>query len=161
MPRFYFHLAAPGLIDEDEVGIDTLDLDSAYLEACEAIPGVIAEMLDAGHDPSQVEFRIADAFGVVLMEVPLFERVKRRRAGPPEAGPAGRKADALIERAASLTRQIRQRAALLRETMAKAEREAERLRRIRAELAALVSGMGEKAMRESDRARERATRRPL
>jgi hypothetical protein len=59
------------------------DLDAAYLDLCEGLPRLVAELVEEGHDPGRCAFEVTDAEGRPLMEVPLLERLRARAARPP------------------------------------------------------------------------------
>lgn len=107
MTSFYFHLETPEGVEADETGIELKDLDEAYLEACRAIPGTVAELVVGGHDPGRCAFHIAGDDEVVLMVVPLFERVRHPIEPKPDATPRrGPSSEQIFERVARLTREL-------------------------------------------------------
>jgi hypothetical protein len=73
MPRFFFNLSSEGNVSIDETGMDFPSLESAYLDACEAILEIGIEKLRTRKDPSKDMFEIADGQRNVLMQVPFFE----------------------------------------------------------------------------------------
>lgn len=82
MPHFYFHFRDVDRVESDDIGIECSSVEEAYLEACEAIPGVLGDVVQAGRDPRACAFEIANAAGQHLMQVPLLEPIRsaRRRA---------------------------------------------------------------------------------
>ena len=60
----------------------TLD-GAAYLDACEAIPALTAELVQEGRDPSGCVFEIRDAARRLVMEVPFSERRRPVRRPAP------------------------------------------------------------------------------
>ena len=83
MPLFFFHLRTPDGLDRDDAGLEWLDLETAYLEACRAIPGMAAELIGKGVDPMRHAFEIADANDNPLLEVPFNETMRDTRKLPP------------------------------------------------------------------------------
>jgi hypothetical protein len=73
MPRFFFNLSSEGNVSIDETGMDFPSLETAYLDACEAILEMGIEKLRARQDPSKDLFEIADGQRNILMQVPFFE----------------------------------------------------------------------------------------
>lgn len=76
MPLFFFHLRTPEGLDPDENGLMMPDLETAYLEACDSIPDMAADLVHKGLSPMPFSFVIADAAGETLMEVPFAERLR-------------------------------------------------------------------------------------
>lgn len=83
MPLFFFHLRTDRGLDRDDVGTPFPDLDTAYLDACRAIPEMLKGLHDGGHDPMRCAFEIADEDGRPLMDVPFAERLTRAINRPP------------------------------------------------------------------------------
>jgi len=103
MPHFYFHLRTPAGWERDDIGLDFIGLEAAYLDACRAIPAMAAELAKSKHDPLRYVFEIADKAGQLLMEVPFSEMLdkghKPRRPGMPALT---QKAQAEMERTVRL-----------------------------------------------------------
>jgi hypothetical protein len=76
MPRFFFNLSSEGNVSMDETGMDFPSLETAYLDACEAILEMGIEKLRARQDPSKDMFEIADGQRNVLMQVPFSEALR-------------------------------------------------------------------------------------
>ena len=85
MPLFFFHLRKRDCLERDDIGVECADLDVAYLQACETIPDLSADLLREGHDPMACAFEISSGNGMLLMQVPFDERVRRRRRPSPSA----------------------------------------------------------------------------
>lgn len=87
MPRFYFHLRGPKGLDRDSEGLELAGVEAAYLGACQAIPGMSADLVHEAENPIRYSFEITDESGTVLMEVPFAEILDRgrKRAAPPGA----------------------------------------------------------------------------
>jgi len=81
MPLFFFHLRTPSCLEEDELGLELDDVETAYLDACRAFPPMATDLLDCGHEPLGCSFEITNGAGELLMEVPFSEAIsaKRRR----------------------------------------------------------------------------------
>lgn len=79
MPVFFFHLRTPAELQVDDVGLDCVDLEAAYLEACYAIPGLATDFIQRGCNPMEYGFEITDAAGAILHEVPFTELVRGHR----------------------------------------------------------------------------------
>lgn len=73
MPRYFFHLVAPGQYSQDEIGTELPDADVAYLQACEAALAIGFEMLQERRDPLRHSFEITDGAGTVLFHLPFSE----------------------------------------------------------------------------------------
>ncbi|AWN40759.1 DUF6894 family protein [Methylobacterium durans] len=67
MPWFYFHLRTPAGLERDDVGLDLIGIEAAYLDACRAIPTLTTELLAKKTDPWRCRFEIADAAVIVAM----------------------------------------------------------------------------------------------
>lgn len=80
MPVFHFHLRTAEGLERDEEGIEFQDLEAAYLDMCDGLPRMVSDLVEEGHDPGRCTFEITDAFGRMLMEVPLTERCTRGRS---------------------------------------------------------------------------------
>jgi hypothetical protein len=118
MPFYYFHLRTAEGLDRDEIGLLYANIEAAYLGACKAIPKLLAELVQGGHDPNCCIFEITDAEGRRLIEVPFLERAKRwRPPQPPAVSPETR---ALLDRIDVLTRAIGEEIARLGTNLAEA-----------------------------------------
>ncbi len=73
MPQFYFHLRGPDGLDYDDVGLELVSVEAAYLEACKAVPGVGSELAFSAKNPIRYGFEITDAHDTILMIVPFAE----------------------------------------------------------------------------------------
>src|SRR5262249_32175790 len=73
MPRFFFNLNSQGNVSVDEVGTEFSSLESAYLDACQAILDISLEKLRSRQDPAKDSFEIIDENRNVLMQVPFSE----------------------------------------------------------------------------------------
>jgi hypothetical protein len=94
MARFFFHLVSPGSYCVDEIGGEFADVETAYLDACQAALEMGCEMLKERRDPTRHQFEITDEQGRFLIDVPFSEVMR----------PAGRPADRV-----SVRSQLRQR----------------------------------------------------
>ncbi|GJE41504.1 DUF6894 family protein [Methylobacterium soli] len=109
MPRFHFHLQTPDGREQDEDGLKIADLETAYLDACRAIPDMAADMIRRGQQPMRFAFEIADAGGQILMEVPFSEILdKTRRPRQPAQAARKRRAQEEIARTERLCAAIEQ-----------------------------------------------------
>ncbi|MER2265273.1 DUF6894 family protein [Methylobacterium oxalidis] len=132
MGFFHFHLRTAVGLERDEIGLVCPNLETAYLDACSAIPMLMAELVGRGHDPSTCSFEITDAVDQLVMEVPFLERVRRhprpRRAEAPVLSP---ETQALVNRLDLLTLAINREAAQLQANMDQAARHMARMSTIR------------------------------
>lgn len=72
MPRYYFHVSAPGLKRcLDPEGQDLDDLTAAYYEAIISAREILAELVRSGKIVDGQRYEIADAEGKVLLVVPF------------------------------------------------------------------------------------------
>ncbi len=118
MPRFYFHLRTPAGRDNDDVGLELVGVEAAYLEACRSVPDMSAELVQAGANPARYAFDITDPGGNLLMEVPFPEVLDRgRRPTLPVCAAQLRKAEAEMARTARLISAIREEQAALHATL--------------------------------------------
>ncbi len=79
MPHFYFDLRTPEGRQHDDIGLALADVETAYLEAYRAVPGVAAELMRDGADPFlNHSFEIRDAQNRLLIEVPFWEALEQR-----------------------------------------------------------------------------------
>lgn len=85
MPVFFFHLSLSSGVERDKVGVPFASIEEAYLNACETIPTLAADLLKEGHDLGRCAFLITDATGVPLLDVP-FAELARPAAPTPLAG---------------------------------------------------------------------------
>ncbi|MDR7039847.1 hypothetical protein J2X36_004625 [Methylobacterium sp. BE186] len=117
MPWFYFHLRTPAGLERDDIGLELIGIEAAYLDACQAIPTMAADLSGKKVDPRRCRFEIADSAGRALLEVPFTEILdKGRRPSHPALLAQRRKATAEMERAARLIEALgEERAALLAE----------------------------------------------
>ncbi|WP_444980403.1 DUF6894 family protein, partial [Methylobacterium soli] len=67
MTLYHFHLRTADGLERDETGMICPDLETAYLDACRAIPALMAEMVLKGHDPAACAFEIRDGTDQLLM----------------------------------------------------------------------------------------------
>jgi PAS domain-containing protein len=98
MPTFYFHFSDGHQTKPDDLGIEFVNLEQAYLEVCAAIPDIARDLLIERHDPLAASFKIADSSGRILMSVPFTEmlsgaewrpvRARQRPYGAPRSTPA-------------------------------------------------------------------------
>lgn len=84
--KFFLHLKSPDAIDRDDIGLACEDLEHAYLQACEAIPDVAAEILRNRRDPMKYSFLIENEAGERLMTVPFSELVQEKPECPQGEG---------------------------------------------------------------------------
>ncbi len=123
MPLFYFHLRGPKGLGRDEVGLELPDVEAAYLGACQAVPGMSADLVHEAANPARHAFEIADAKGNFLMDVPFTEVLDRgHQPATPRSGARLRKAAAEMERTASLICSIDEQRAALQVTLAETRR---------------------------------------
>ncbi|AWN42629.1 DUF6894 family protein [Methylobacterium durans] len=73
MPLFYFHLHALSKLRQDEIGLELDSVEAAYLAAYHSVPGVAAELVREGLDPSQFKYVITNAKDRHLMTLPFSE----------------------------------------------------------------------------------------
>ncbi|KAB1076114.1 DUF6894 family protein [Methylobacterium planeticum] len=84
MPRFFLHFKTPIETHRDEEGSVFPSLEDAYLDVCDAIPDIAADLWRSAlrarnDDPIRCSFEIADAQGRILMEVPFAEILDPQR----------------------------------------------------------------------------------
>lgn len=98
MPIFYLHFSDGQRWLPDDLGLEFVSLEQAYLEVCAAMPRMAQDLLIKRQDPLAASYRIADAHGRVLMEVPFtdvlppsqWRRSQARRR--PHGGPRSKRA---------------------------------------------------------------------
>ena len=78
MQHFFLHFRTPVEIHRDDEGSTFASLEDAFVEACDAIPDIAAELWRSASrsrrdDPLACTFEIADVQGRLLMEVPFLE----------------------------------------------------------------------------------------
>lgn len=111
MPLYHFHLRNAAGLEPDEIGLEYPTLEEAYLEACRTVPGMAAEFVQAGRNPMEYAFEIADESGTLLLEIPFGEMLRngavpRRPALPRERARAVSAAERTQQLVASINRQI-------------------------------------------------------
>ena len=82
MPRYYFHLRPADEIGDDYLGTNLPNAEAAYLEACAAALEISFEMLRKRIDPAPHSFRVTDASGELLFEIPFSEVLHPGRRPP-------------------------------------------------------------------------------
>src|SRR5215207_6775463 len=85
MPRYFFHLSAPGGYSPDDLGVEFAGIEAAYLGAYQAALDMSIEMLRDRVDPTRHSFEISDRAGHVLFELP-FSEVMRPAGKLPRPG---------------------------------------------------------------------------
>ena len=78
MPRFFFDFTSDGITTRDEVGLDFVCLEDAYLDACRAAREMGVEKFRRRQNPFNDAFEILDGERRPLMEVPFEEVVGNR-----------------------------------------------------------------------------------
>ena len=73
MPRYYFNFRNERGLMPDPNGIEFENVEEAYLEAFAGAQEIWAEMLKERKDPRICSFEIADAAGILLIELPFAE----------------------------------------------------------------------------------------
>ena len=121
MPLFFFHLRTPEGLEPDQDGLVMADLETAYLQACAAIPDMAAEFMQTGQNPLPYGFVIADAVGETLMEVPFAERMRSSR--PPVRSKQHDRARRLSSEIAEAINAARETLRHSREILARARRD--------------------------------------
>ena len=92
MQRFYLNLyRGKALAAPDDEGAEFASIEDAFLEAFSSAQELWPEFLRKRQDPREYAFHIADARGVVLMEVPFAEVLESCRPVSPESMDASRK----------------------------------------------------------------------
>jgi hypothetical protein len=86
MPRYFFHLAAPGSYSADDLGVEFAGVEDAYLGAYQAALDMSIEMLRQRIDPALHSFAIADQAGQVLFDLPFAEVMRPSAKPPPPLG---------------------------------------------------------------------------
>ncbi|GJE46899.1 DUF6894 family protein [Methylobacterium soli] len=125
MPQYFFHLRSRAATQRDEIGSEFSDLDAAYLDTCQAITSMAAELSHACFNPEPYAFDITDQDGKLLMEVPFTEMLNRARtapspppppsepAVPPQVARARRLAGEIADQVKTLRRNLLQSCALV------------------------------------------------
>ena len=130
MSFYHFHLRTADGLERDEIGMKHPDLEAAYLDACRAIPSLMAELAQGGHDPGRCAFEITDTADQLLMEVPFLERLTKgqnvQRPAKPVLSP---ETQALFNQLELLTLSIGRETTRLLENM---EQASERMARMQA-----------------------------
>lgn len=85
MQQYFFHLYVDGRLELiDEEGGSHESLDNAYLQAFDSAKELWAVLLRARRDPRHYSFRIANAKGDVLLELPFVEVLEACRPVRPD-----------------------------------------------------------------------------
>jgi hypothetical protein len=125
MPQYFFHLRSTAATQRDELGSEFSDLDAAYLDTCQAITGMAADLSNACCNAEPYVFDITDMEGKLLMEVPFTEMLNRaekpqkpalpspERTVPPEVERARRLAVEIAEQVRTLQESVRRSRALV------------------------------------------------
>jgi hypothetical protein len=123
MPLFYFHLRGPKGLERDDVGLELACVEAAYLGACQAVPGMSADLAREETNPARYAFEITDARGNLLMDVPFTEVLDRgHKPAPPRSSARLGKAVAEMARTASLICSITEERAALQVTLTETRR---------------------------------------
>lgn len=75
MPRYFFHLHAPGIEVPDTVGEELADPDAAFNAATRIARGLMAVKLDLGLNWLAARLEVRDEGGEVVFELPFAEAV--------------------------------------------------------------------------------------
>jgi hypothetical protein len=70
MPIYFFHLATPGQLIEDDEGMELANLDEARETAAESAKQLIADALEEGGDVGGYAFNVTDETGQPVL---IFE----------------------------------------------------------------------------------------
>ena len=90
MPRFFFDLRNErGSLEEDDVGVDLPDFETAYIEAHRTAIDIWAEACHDGRDPGHACFEVRDVLGRVVLELPFTEALNVRASEVRAAGLSG------------------------------------------------------------------------
>jgi len=90
MPRFFFDLRdKDGALEQDEVGIDLPDFETAYLEAHRTAIDMWAEACRDGCSPGHARFEVRDVLGRVVLDLPFTEALNIRARDVRSAGLSG------------------------------------------------------------------------
>jgi hypothetical protein len=90
MPRFFFDLRDEhGSLEEDDVGIELPDFETAYLEAHRTAIDIWAEACREGCNPGRCRFEIRDVLGRVVLDLPFTEALNVPRSEVRSAGLSG------------------------------------------------------------------------
>lgn len=73
MPIFFFDLCARGRMEANESGIELPSSETAYFQACAAIPPLVSESLRSGDHPRGYSFLVTDEVGRILFDIPFYE----------------------------------------------------------------------------------------
>lgn len=76
MPKYYFHIRANGVLEEDLEGGEFPSLDEAYMEALESAREMIAEKVLSNEVIDGQIFEIVDEDGVLLRQVPFKSAIR-------------------------------------------------------------------------------------
>ncbi|WP_449411809.1 DUF6894 family protein [Methylobacterium komagatae] len=74
---FFFDLCARGRMEADESGIELPSAETAYLQACAAIPPLVSELLRLGDHPRGYSLLVTDEAGRILFDIPFHEVLDR------------------------------------------------------------------------------------
>lgn len=127
MPHYYTHLQTADGLERDEIGTEYPNLETAYLNACQGLPKLMAELVEEGHDPASCILKIHDEDDLLLMEVPFLERVTKRRK-PSSRPTASSEMQALFNRLDIVVLSIRVQTEQLQTNMLEAQRHLESTR---------------------------------
>ncbi len=77
MPRYFFHVRDGGELIEDPDGVECPDADAARVEAIGAARDIMADRARKGLDVSHWAFKITDPSGMLVMNMPFSEAIRR------------------------------------------------------------------------------------
>ncbi|MBV8512669.1 MAG: hypothetical protein JOZ94_24135 [Xanthobacteraceae bacterium] len=90
MPLFFFDLRdEDGALEQDDVGIDLPDFETAYLEAHRTAIDLWAESCRGGCSPGHARFEVRDVLGRVVLDLPFTEALNIRPSEVKSAGVSG------------------------------------------------------------------------
>ncbi|MER2264444.1 DUF6894 family protein [Methylobacterium oxalidis] len=101
MPRYHFHLRTPDGLQWDPEGVSFDNLEDAYLDVCQGITMIAADLAHAGASWESLmrsAFEISDAEGHFLMDVAFTEVLAPDRKPSRSSRVLDRKARAEVER---------------------------------------------------------------
>jgi PAS domain-containing protein len=82
LERFFFHLRGPEGLEVDDIGLELADVEAAQDALRRAMPDLVRELFEQGHDPRKWQFEVKDDFGRLVIRAPFSQAPWAARRSP-------------------------------------------------------------------------------
>jgi PAS domain-containing protein len=98
LERFFFHLRGPEGLEVDDIGLELADVEAAQDALRRAMPDLVRELLEQGHDPREWQFEVKDDLGRLVIKAPFSQSAWAARRPQSRAGNVGNRAPARVKK---------------------------------------------------------------